>query len=78
MGHPILRGLVQTLHVAFLSRQPDLAKRGGVLGAKPWVATYAPFGACRGKAGLGTLSDQGTFKLGGSAQNLQREFALRG
>jgi len=41
MGHPILRSFVQALHVAVLSRQPHLAQRFRVLGAKTWVAADA-------------------------------------
>ena len=78
MGHPFLRGFVQSLHIAVLSRQPHLAQRSGVLVAKPWVATYAPFGSCPGKPGLGALADQSAFEFGRGTQNLQCELALRG
>ncbi|KZY36326.1 hypothetical protein A3731_43635 [Roseovarius sp. HI0049] len=76
MGHPILRGLVQALHVAVLSRQPHLAQRGGVFGAKPRIATNAPFGARRGEPGLCAFTDQSAFELDRSVQNMQRKLTL--
>ena len=78
MGHPILRGFVQALHVAVLSCQPHLAQRGGVFGAKPRIATNAALGACRDKPGLRALTYQRALELRRGAQNLQCEFSLRG
>ena len=77
MRHPILRRLVQAHHVAILTGKPYLAKRGGILGAKPGIAAHTSLVARRGKARLGTLADQSAFKLRHHTEDLPCELALR-
>jgi len=78
MGQPVLCRLVQTLHVSVLSRQPHLAKSGRVFGPQSGVSAHAALCACAGQASLRPFPDQGALELGRSAQDLQRELALRG
>ena len=61
-----------------LSREPHLAKSGRIPGSQPRVPAHAALGARAGKPGLGAFPDQGALKLRRSAQDLQRELALRG
>jgi len=76
MGHPVLRGLVQPVHVSILPCQPDLAQRRGILGAQTWITTDTAFVAGAGQACLGALADQRTLEFSGRTQNLECELAL--
>ena len=78
MWYPILRRLVQALHISILARQTNLAQRCRILGSQTRVPTDASLGAGAGQARFGTLTDQRAFELGCRAQDLQGEFALRG
>ena len=77
MRHPVLRGLMQSVHVAVLSRQPHLAQRRRIPGTQTWIATDPAFAASAGQACLGALTDQRALELGGRPQNLECKLALR-
>ena len=78
MGHPVLRSLVQALHIAVLPRQPHLAQSRRIFGTQARIAANPALGSRACQPGLGALADQRPFELGRGPQDLEGELALRG
>lgn len=57
VGHPILRGLVQALHVTVPPSEPHLSQRCRIFGAKAGIASDRSFGTRRRKPGFGAFAD---------------------
>ncbi len=75
--HPLLRRLRQRLEVAVVAGAAQRADCLRVARVQPRIAADAAAGAGGALAGHGALADQGALQLGGGAEDLQGELALR-